>query len=124
VDRTTFESAGRKFVRVGSQFGLTVSIPKIKGLAVGAVSKGDVSPVEVESGIVEMVKDLLTWAQICQVIVKQNVRSSVGFPKLLRLLVLCEYQYFLIFIYLSALREPFIMLWSFPSCCMVLRHGN
>jgi len=32
LDRGVFESAGRKFVEVGSQFGLTVSIPKTKGL--------------------------------------------------------------------------------------------
>jgi len=33
-----------------------MSIPKTKGLAVGTVSDGDVSPVEVGSGMVEMVK--------------------------------------------------------------------
>jgi len=47
-----FESAGRKFVQVGSQFGLTVSIPKTKGVAVDAVSEGDVSPMEVGIRIV------------------------------------------------------------------------
>jgi len=34
-----------------------MSIPKTNGQAVSAVSEGDVSPVEVGSGIVEMVKD-------------------------------------------------------------------
>ena len=34
---TTLESTGRKFVQVGSYFGLTVSIPKTYGLAMGAV---------------------------------------------------------------------------------------
>ena len=39
---TTLESTGRKFVQVGSYFGLTVSIPKTYGLAMGAVmSEGD-----------------------------------------------------------------------------------
>jgi len=56
VDRAMFESAGRKFVYVGNQFGLTVSIPKTKGLAMGAINEGDFSPVEVGSGIVGMVK--------------------------------------------------------------------
>ena len=45
VDCTMFEPAGRKFVLVGSQFGLTVSIPKTKGLAMGAINEGDVSPI-------------------------------------------------------------------------------
>jgi len=47
------ESAGRRFVQAGSQFGLTVCIPKTKGLAMGAVSDGDV---EVGSGTIEMVE--------------------------------------------------------------------
>jgi len=56
VDCAIFESTGRKFIQVGSQFGLTVSILKIKSLAMGAISEGDVSPVEVGSGMVEMVQ--------------------------------------------------------------------
>jgi len=106
-----FESAGRKFVQVGGKFGLTVSIPKTKGLVMGAVSEDDVFPVEVRSGLIEMVDNLLIWALICQVMVKQLVRSSVRLPKLLKLLALCRYQYFLIVIYPSILRELFIMLW-------------
>jgi len=42
VDRATFESAGRKFVQVGNQFGLTVCILKTKGQAMNAISEGDV----------------------------------------------------------------------------------
>ena len=57
VNRGVFESAGRKFVEVGSQFGLTVSIPKTKGLAIGTVCEGDGSPVDVGTGMVEMVKN-------------------------------------------------------------------
>jgi len=72
-----FEFAGRKFIQVGSQFGLIVSIPKTEGLAMGAISEGDVSPAEVGSG---MIRILHAWAQICQVIVKQLVRSTVGLP--------------------------------------------
>jgi len=30
VDRAMLKSAGRKFVQVGSQYGLTVSIPKLR----------------------------------------------------------------------------------------------
>jgi len=36
-----FELAGRKFVHLGSQFCLTVSIPKTK-VAMGAVNEGDI----------------------------------------------------------------------------------
>jgi len=57
VNRSVFESAGRKFVEVGSQFGLTVSIPKTKGLAMGTICEGDGSPVDVGTGMVEMVKN-------------------------------------------------------------------
>jgi len=53
VDCTMFEPAGRKLVQVGSQFGLTVSILKTKGLAMGAVDEGHISPVEVGSGMVK-----------------------------------------------------------------------
>ena len=38
VTRTTFESASMSFVEVASYFGLTVSFPKTKGLAVGLQS--------------------------------------------------------------------------------------
>ena len=48
-----FESAGRKFGEVESQFGLTVSIPKTKGLAMGAVCEGDGSPVDVGTRMVK-----------------------------------------------------------------------
>ena len=53
VDHAMFESAGRKFVHIGNQ---AVSILKIKGLAMGAINEGDVSPVEVGSGMVEIFK--------------------------------------------------------------------
>ena len=43
---------------VGGLFGLTVSIPKT--IAMGSVlSEGDVSSVEVEGGVIEMVKDFI-----------------------------------------------------------------
>ena len=53
-----FELAGKEFVQMAGHFGLTVSILKTKGLAMGAVlSEGDVS--QVEGGIIEMVKDFI-----------------------------------------------------------------
>jgi len=52
------------------------------------------------------------------------VKSSVGLLELLKLSVPCEYQYFLIVIYISILGDLFILLWSFPSCCMLVRHGH
>ena len=38
VSRTAFESASKSFVEVASYFGLTVSLPKTKGLALGLES--------------------------------------------------------------------------------------
>ena len=54
VDRGVFKSAERKFVEVESQFGLMVSTPKTKGLAMGAVCENDGSPVDVGAGMVEI----------------------------------------------------------------------
>ena len=54
-------------------------------------------------------------------LVMGTVRSNVGLLKLLKLLASCEY---LIVIYLSILRNLFILLWLFPSCCMVVRHAH
>ena len=42
--------------KVGSQFGLTVSIPNTKDLAMRAVSVGDVSAMEVGNRTIEMVE--------------------------------------------------------------------
>ena len=91
---TMFESAGRKFVQVGSQFGLTVSILKTKGLAMGATSEGNASPVEVGSGMIEMVKNFMYLGSNLSSNLKQLVRSSIGLPKLLKLLVPLEYNIF------------------------------
>ena len=58
VTRTAFESVCKRFVQVASFYGLTVNLPKTKGVAVGAaVGEGDNSPVVVESGEMEMVRD-------------------------------------------------------------------
>ena len=58
VTRAAFVSAGERFVRLESYFGLTVSLPKTKGLAVGsALSEDDVSPVLVDGDEIEMVQE-------------------------------------------------------------------
>ena len=57
VTRIAFESFSKSFVKVASYFGLTVSLPKAEGVAVGAtVSEVDVSPVVVEGVEIEMVE--------------------------------------------------------------------
>ena len=56
VTREALVSASKRFVRLASCFGLTVSLPKTKGLAVGpTLSEDDVSPVSVDGGQIEMV---------------------------------------------------------------------
>ena len=58
VTCAAFVSAGERFVRLASCFGLTVSLPKTKGLAVGSgLSEDDVSPVLVDGGEIEMVEE-------------------------------------------------------------------
>ena len=58
ITRIAFESVCKRFVQVASFYGLTVSLPKTKGLEVGAaVGEGDDSPVVVEGGEMEMVRD-------------------------------------------------------------------
>ena len=51
-------SAGQGFVLEARHFGLTVSLPKTKGMAMGAGSV-DVSPLSVEDGLgeIEMVSE-------------------------------------------------------------------
>ena len=79
VDRGVFKSPERKFVEVGSQFGLTVSIPKTKGLAMGAVCESDGSPVDVGAGMVELVKNFTYLSsKICQVTVRQLLKCTLA----------------------------------------------
>ena len=55
ASQTAFESVKQSFVVDTSHFGLTVSLPKTKGLAMGAGIDGyDVAPLSVEGGEVEM----------------------------------------------------------------------
>jgi len=89
VNRVMLKSAGRKFVQVGSQFGLTISIPKTKSLAIEAVSDGDFSAVEVGSRTIEMIEGVTYLGSDLSVIEKG---SSVGLPKHVKLSAPCGYQ--------------------------------
>ena len=58
VTRAALESADGRFVDVASCCGLTVSLVKTKGLAIGAtLGEDDASPVKANGGEIEMVKD-------------------------------------------------------------------
>jgi len=55
LDKAFFESAGQGFLLEAIRFGLTVSISKTKGMAVGAgISSVNVSPLSVEDGLGEI----------------------------------------------------------------------
>ena len=69
--RTSLESVARKFVSGASEWGVTVSTEKTKGMAMGErLSEMDRAPVQVEGGEIGMVGTSLTWAQCCPVMVK------------------------------------------------------
>ena len=54
VTRAALVLAGKRFIRLASCFGLTVSLSKTKGLAVGSVlSENDAYPVLVDGGEIE-----------------------------------------------------------------------
>ena len=54
----SFESVAAEFVKVVSEWGLTVSTEKTKGMVVGEVlNESDVRPVQVEGGSVDVVQD-------------------------------------------------------------------
>ena len=60
TSRAVFESAGQGFALEAKRFGLTASLPKTKGMAMGAgISSVDVSPLSVEDGLgeIEMVSE-------------------------------------------------------------------
>ena len=58
ASQTAFESVGWSFVVETSHFGLTVGLPKTKGLAMGAGIDGDdFAPLSVEGGEIEMVPE-------------------------------------------------------------------
>ena len=56
--RDSFESVAAEFVKVTSEWGLTVSTEKTKGMVVGeGLNESDVRPVQVEGGSVDVVQD-------------------------------------------------------------------
>ena len=58
TSRDSFESVVADFVKVASEWGLTVSTEKTKGMVVGeGLNESDVGPVQVESGSVDIVQD-------------------------------------------------------------------
>ena len=57
ASQTAFESVGQSFAVEASHFGLTISLPKTKGLAMGAGIDGDVAPLSMEGGEIEMVPE-------------------------------------------------------------------
>ena len=59
TSQNSFESVAAEFVEVASEWGLTVSTEKTKGMVVGeGLNKSDVRPVQVEGGSVDVVQDL------------------------------------------------------------------
>ena len=55
--RNTIELLAQKFVSGASEWGVTVSTEKTKGMAMGErLSEGDVAPIQVEGGEIEMVE--------------------------------------------------------------------
>ena len=58
ASQSALESAGKSFVKGASQFGLTVSLPKTKGLAMGTgIGEDDVTPLSVEGSKIEIVTE-------------------------------------------------------------------
>ena len=58
TSRDSFESVEAEFVKVASEWGLTVSTEKTKGMVIGeGLNESDVRPVQVEGGSVDIVQD-------------------------------------------------------------------
>ena len=58
TSRDSFETVAADFVKVASEWGLTVSTEKTKGMVVGeGLNESDVGPVQVEGGSVDIVQD-------------------------------------------------------------------
>ena len=58
TSRDSFESVAAEFVKVASEWGLTVSTEKTKRMVVGeGLNESDVRPVQVEGGSVDVVQD-------------------------------------------------------------------
>jgi len=71
ASQIAFESAGKSFVAGACQFGLTVSLPKTKGTVMGAgIGEGDVAPLRVVGGEIDMVAEFTYWIHVCVMIVR------------------------------------------------------
>ena len=58
TSRGSFESVATEFVKVASEWGLTVSTEKTKGMVGGeGLNESDIRPVQVEGGSVDLVQD-------------------------------------------------------------------
>jgi len=88
------------------------------------ISEGDVSPMEVGSGMIEMVKNFTYLCSNLSSGCEATCEVKCWITKASKVLVPLKYQYFLNVNYLLILRALFIMLWSFPSSCMVLKCGH
>ena len=61
LTRAAFERAASEFVQAVSEWGLTVSIEKTKGMIIGRqLTASDSMPVELDSGSIDIVQDLRT----------------------------------------------------------------
>ena len=65
TSQDSFESVTAEFVKVASEWGLTVSTEKAKGMVVGeGLNESDVRPVQVKGGSVDVVQDF-TFMRAC-----------------------------------------------------------
>lgn len=79
--RGSLQSVAEKFVAGASKWGLTVSIPKTKGMALGeGLADEDVAPLVVESGEIEMVEHFTYLGSILSSSgdVMQDVKARIG----------------------------------------------
>ena len=89
---TLFNLYFNQMVSVWHEQCFTLSILKTKGLAIGTVKEGNISLVEVGSGMIEMVKNLTYLSSNLSSDYEATLRSSVRLPKLQKLLVSLENQ--------------------------------
>ena len=85
VIREALVLASKRCVRLASCFGLTVSLPKTKGLAMGsAFSEDDVSLYRLMAVRLKWCKSLLIWAPNCLMIVRLHLKLAVVLLGLLK----------------------------------------
>ena len=60
TSRDSFESVAAEFVKVASEWGLTVSTEKTKGMVVGeGLNESDLRPVQMESSSMDVVQEFI-----------------------------------------------------------------